>query len=171
LVVGLDANRAGMVDASRRAARLSNALFAVAAAESLPDELRGRADLLTIQFPWGSLLQAVVGGNAAVAAGIARLLAPTGRLRLLVASAPRDGMPAIDPERVAHAVGLEPVLIRPATLDDARTAHSSWGKRLLSRPDPQRQAWFIELAGPDGTATSVHSARTLESDGPRIIGP
>lgn len=160
-----------MVDASRRAARLSNALFAVAAAESLPDELMGRADLLTIHFPWGSLFHAVVGGNAAVAAGIARLLAPTGRLRLLLASAPRDGMAAIETECVANAFGLEPIMVRHATLDDARTAHSSWGKRLLSRPDPQRQAWLIELAGPDGTATSVRSARTLESDGPRIIGP
>jgi 16S rRNA (adenine(1408)-N(1))-methyltransferase len=59
LVVGVDANVAGMTAASRRAAArpsrggLPNALFVVAAAEALPAELDGVADMVTVHFPWG----------------------------------------------------------------------------------------------------------------------
>jgi 16S rRNA (adenine(1408)-N(1))-methyltransferase len=57
LVIGIDANAAAMVPASRRAAAkperggLPNALFVVAAAEALPVELTGVANLLTAYFP------------------------------------------------------------------------------------------------------------------------
>ncbi len=56
-----------MVRASRRAAAsvaqggLPNARFLVAGLEFLPDELDRYADLVTISFPWGSLLAAAVG--------------------------------------------------------------------------------------------------------------
>ncbi len=57
LVVGIDANAAAIAEASRRAAAkpgrggLPNALFVVAAAEALPRELDGVADLVTAHFP------------------------------------------------------------------------------------------------------------------------
>jgi 16S rRNA (adenine(1408)-N(1))-methyltransferase len=57
LVVGIDANADVMANASRRAAGspkrggLPNALFVVAAAEALPAELHGTADVLTAHFP------------------------------------------------------------------------------------------------------------------------
>jgi 16S rRNA (adenine(1408)-N(1))-methyltransferase len=57
LVVGVDANAAAMAEASRRAAAkprrggLPNALFVVAAAEALPPELAGVAELVTAHFP------------------------------------------------------------------------------------------------------------------------
>jgi 16S rRNA (adenine(1408)-N(1))-methyltransferase len=57
LVIGVDANAAGMVEAARRAAGrasrggLPNALFVVAAVEALPPELDGVADLVTAHFP------------------------------------------------------------------------------------------------------------------------
>ena len=79
LVIGVDANASGMTESSRRASRrdaLPNALFAVAAAEQPPGPLRGLAGALTIQFPWGSLLRGVLGGDDAVLAGVAALLAP-----------------------------------------------------------------------------------------------
>jgi 16S rRNA (adenine(1408)-N(1))-methyltransferase len=66
LVIGLDADASRMSEASRRAARkpgkggLPNALFVVAAAESLPCELDGLVDAVTIQLPWGSLLRSVL---------------------------------------------------------------------------------------------------------------
>jgi hypothetical protein len=60
LVIGIDASAAGMAESSFRADRplqkggTPNAIFAVGAAERPIDELRGRADELTIVMPWGS---------------------------------------------------------------------------------------------------------------------
>jgi 16S rRNA (adenine(1408)-N(1))-methyltransferase len=57
LVIGVDANAAGMAEAARRAAAkpsrggLPNALFVVAAVEALPPELTGLAYLVTCHFP------------------------------------------------------------------------------------------------------------------------
>jgi 16S rRNA (adenine(1408)-N(1))-methyltransferase len=160
LVVGLDANASAMVEASRRASRdLPNAVFLVAAAEAVPSELASLASLVTIHFPWGSLLDALTGSDPHTAGRIAALVAPGGALRLLVAAAPRDHRGSIDPVAIVGELGMRPTLIREANLDDARAAHSSWGKRLLSRPDPARRAWLIEMTRSDGPETSGHRPR------------
>ncbi len=149
LVLALDANADGMREASRRAS--SNALFLVCAAEAIPAELDGVADLLTIHFPWGSLLSGVTGAAPEFTVRLAGLVAPSGAVRLLVASAERDGgrgQPDLDPERVARAWeshGLRVTGLRSANVADAVAAHSSWGKRLLRNPGPGRSAWHIRL--------------------------
>ena len=134
-----------MRDASRRAARpagkggLPNARFIASGVEQLPAELAGLASLVTVHFPWGSLLRAAIGEDAAGAAGIARLVAPGGRLRLLVSAAERDanggGVVDLDPGAVAGAyreLGMELCACRPASAEDLAAAHSTWGRRLLS---------------------------------------
>jgi 16S rRNA (adenine(1408)-N(1))-methyltransferase len=137
LVVGIDANAAGMADASRRAHRrgaLPNALFAVAAAEQPPAALHRRAEELTITFPWGSLLRGVLGHDDAVLAGIATLLAPGAAARVLVSVVPRDGVPPVPPvERLSAAYaphGLALVEARPAAPEEIAASGSSWAKRL-----------------------------------------
>ncbi len=86
--------------------------------EQLPAELAGLASLVTVHFPWGSLLRAAVGEDADGAAGIARLVAPGGRLRLLVSAAERDanggGVVDLDPGAVVGAyreLGMELVRV------------------------------------------------------------
>jgi 16S rRNA (adenine(1408)-N(1))-methyltransferase len=139
-----------LYDGFRRArrAKLSNALFVVASAGSLPDELRGCADEVRIQFPWGSLLDAVLRGDPAVLAGVAGLLRPGGRLHVLASVVERDridGMAQLDgrqaadvASRIAAAgVGLVPERCREATPAEVAASHSTWGKRLgvgRSRP-------------------------------------
>ena len=156
LVVGVDANAAGMAAASRRAAArpsrggLSNALFVVAAAEALPAELDGVADLVTVHFPWGSLLRGLLGADPATMTGLTRVLRPGGTLQLLVSSTVRDrgaGVAPIQAETL-HAVaesyatwGLAVTQLRPATLADVAAAHSSWGKRLNA--GTLRPAWLL----------------------------
>ncbi|HEY6597335.1 MAG TPA: hypothetical protein VI011_25015 [Asanoa sp.] len=150
LVVGIDADRAAIADASRRAARppkkggLPNALFVVASAEAPPEELAGRVDELTIQFPWASLLRGTLALDDAVAAGIAGLLAPAGRMTALVAPAARDGLaglpttadlldgaaPALAARWLAHGVTLTD--LRDATSAEVAASGSSWAKRLLA---------------------------------------
>jgi LuxR family maltose regulon positive regulatory protein len=76
LVVGVDANAAGMATASRRAAvkplrgGLPNAVFVVAAAEALPAKLDGMADLVTRPLPLGVAATRPVGGRPAYHDGL-----------------------------------------------------------------------------------------------------
>ena len=134
-----------MAEASRRAAAparkggLSNAAFIVAAAEAPPTELCGVADLVTVRFPWGSLLRGCVGEDGAVAAGLARLVARGATLELLLAPSKRDNLDAIplEPAALAEAAavafapfGLDVVVGRPATMDEIEASGSTWARRL-----------------------------------------
>jgi 16S rRNA (adenine(1408)-N(1))-methyltransferase len=154
LVLGLDANASVMAEASRRAARpprkggLPNAGFILASAESPPPILQASADLVTVRFPWGSLLRGVVGADAAVAAGIAGLVAPGGALELLLAPAERDGLDAM-PTSIdglvagasrafeTHGFAIDDVCL-PTPADVAAT-RSTWARRL------DRSATLIRL--------------------------
>jgi 16S rRNA (adenine(1408)-N(1))-methyltransferase len=156
LVVGVDANAAGMKAASRRATAkpsrggLPNALFVVAAAEALPEELDGVADLVTVHFPWGSLLRGLLGADPATMTSLTRVLRPGAILQLLVSSTVRDrgaGVPSIQAGTL-HALaeayatwGLAVTHMRPATVADVAAAHSSWGKRLGA--GTRRPAWLL----------------------------
>jgi 16S rRNA (adenine(1408)-N(1))-methyltransferase len=152
-VLGVDASADAVRQASRRAP--ANARFVVAALEALPEELAGVADLVTVQFPWGSLRAAAAGHDPAPAGRIARLIRPGGRLDLLLADGDGNGAGPLDPDAVVaawRALGLLPIEARPAGLADAVAAHSSWGKRLLRNPRPGRTAWQFRLAGPSAGA-------------------
>ena len=161
LVIGVDASAGAMVEASRRAAGparrggLPNALFVVAAAEALPAELEGVADVVTIHLPWGSLLRGALAMDGAVAAGIATLVAPGGRVEVLLAPATRDRLDAtIDVgERIGNGLaddwrqlGLALRAAGPATGDDIAAASSTWARRLgLRAGDPDRAAFRLVL--------------------------
>ncbi|MFN2483587.1 MAG: methyltransferase domain-containing protein [Candidatus Limnocylindria bacterium] len=158
LVVGVDANAAGMAEASRRAARpphrggLANARFIVAPAESLDEELPNFADELHVHFPWGSLLRGLVAPDPDALGRIARLTRHAGSVTLLLSVAEADramGLEPLDEAAVAllatayAAHGLELAEARRATAADLVAAHSSWGKRLDA--GGRRRAWLVRL--------------------------
>lgn len=140
-MIGLDASLAGLGAGFERARqrRLTNTLFAVATAEEPPAELLASADELVIQFPWGSLLDAVVTPGD-VLRGIAALLAPGGRLTLSLSIRPRDGVAGVDnldldaAHRlacdVASACALRSTGVRRLSWGDVQASGSSWAKRL-----------------------------------------
>lgn len=142
LVFGMDASAAAMAEASRRAerSRLANVIFLVAGAESLPGTaLAGVADVVTVTFPWGSLLRGVVGLDAAALAGIAAALRPGGSIEALVSVTPADRVDGLDSldaafERpIAEAwasAGLRLETMCPATPAEIAATHSSWARRL-----------------------------------------
>ena len=161
LVVGVDANAAGMADASRRAARraaLPNALFVVAAAEQPPPALARRADALTITFPWGSLLRGVLGADDGVVAGVAALLAPGATARVLVSVVPRDGGPPTPPAEALAAAyaahGLALLEARPATPAEVAASGSSWAKRLRAGTARPVTLLRLQAASGDGAGNS-----------------
>jgi len=60
-VIGVDACRENLHEYSR--AKLPNALFVIANAQELPSELNGLISHITINFPWGSLLESLLTGD------------------------------------------------------------------------------------------------------------
>src|SRR5262245_46135277 len=102
-----------MVESSRRAARreaLPNALFVVAAAEALPCALRGAAALVTVHFPWGSLLRGLVTGDPDIAGQIASIAAPSGRIELLLSARASDRLPWLPELNAATAARIGDLL-------------------------------------------------------------
>ena len=96
-----------------------------------------------MHFPWGALLDALVGSRADVLAAIARAVKPRGSLDIVVSTTERDGRGALSIERLADlrgayaAAGLEMAEVRSASWSDVQAVRSSWGKRLdagRSRP-------------------------------------
>lgn len=151
-----------MVEAAKRAARkpsrggAPNARFIVAAAEALPPELAATADLVTVQFPWGSLLRGIARGEAGIVCPLASVLKPDAEaeLRLLISVEARDlalGLAALDARGVDRIVrsfgeaGLVPIEVRPATRDDLTGARSTWAKRL-GAASADREAWLLRLS-------------------------
>jgi 16S rRNA (adenine(1408)-N(1))-methyltransferase len=152
-VIGIDANAAGMAEASRRAdrgrSRLENAMFLVEAVEALPGPLAGVAGAVYVTMPWGSLLRGVLGLDASAQRGIASVVAPGGRLEVLVSVAPSDGVAgmasldgaAMPTVRAAWAhEGFQLTAFRMASTEDLAKVHSSWARRLRDRT-----VWRLEL--------------------------
>jgi hypothetical protein len=63
--IGVDACRENLRTNSR--SKLPNALFVIASAQALPQELNGLASHVTINFPWGSLLESLLGSEGSLA--------------------------------------------------------------------------------------------------------
>ena len=191
LVVGVDASAAAMAEASRRAARrperggLPNALFVVAAAEAIPAELDGLADLVTVHFPWGSLLRGLLTADPAVLDGLAGMLRPGATLSMLVSSTARDraaGVGPIDQRSLAgltgayHRHGLAVTRVRPATPEDVAASRSTWGKRLGA--GAHRPAWLLAATRVPAASAEpgqpgpglLEPGRGLVQAGPRVGG-
>jgi 16S rRNA (adenine(1408)-N(1))-methyltransferase len=165
LAVGIDPVATAMAEASRRAAApprkggLPNALFVVAAAESPPPELAGRASTVTVNLPWGSLLRGALALDPPAAAGIASLVAPGGRVEMLVAPADRDRLAAdvrVE-DRLAGSLvgdwaahGLLVVDARPATPVDLAATRTTWARRLglADGRARDRDSWRLVLRRP-----------------------
>jgi 16S rRNA (adenine(1408)-N(1))-methyltransferase len=174
LAIGIDADAASMAEASRKAMRaakravLPSALFVVAAAEALPAELNDRADRLTVQFPWGSLLSGLLDGDPAIVSGIARIAKPGAPVSLLLSVTEHDrvvGRAALDdatfaglePRYAAHGLTLRDA--GPATAEQLARSHSTWAKRL--RAGSERPVWFVRFER--AACPSIRSVPDLEA--------
>ena len=162
-VLAIDADARSMANASRRAAARPsrggrpNVVFAAEGVERLPADLDCLADLVTIRFPWGSLLRGALGLDRAVASNIARLVAPGGHLEIVLSIVERDraaiggsgAFGADDMARMTHvfgSLGFELVETRRLTPNEIRATGSSWARRL--RSDPARPVWRVVVRYP-----------------------
>jgi 16S rRNA (adenine(1408)-N(1))-methyltransferase len=98
--------------------------------------LEAIADDVTVSFPWGTLLDAVLGSRPDVLASVARVAKSGAPVRVLVSAIERDGRSEIDLvalgrlRGIYREAGLEITGTRAATRADIDAACSSWGKRL-----------------------------------------
>jgi hypothetical protein len=67
-VIGVDACRENLREHSQ--AKLRNLLFVIASAQELPGELYGLVSHVTINFPWGSLLESLLAGDSKLMHGL-----------------------------------------------------------------------------------------------------
>ncbi len=90
LCIGVDATSENLADYSARVSKkpsrggLPNALYVLANAESLTAELNARANAITINLPWSSLLAGLTRGDACLLASIARLARPGASLDIII---------------------------------------------------------------------------------------
>jgi 16S rRNA (adenine(1408)-N(1))-methyltransferase len=152
LVIGVDAAAASMVESSCRAERRGprNALFFAAGADRLASSaLASSADLVTVTFPWGSLLRGVVGLDEDALRGLAGTLADRGRLEVLASVVPTDRIDGLDCLDAAagpaiaeawQAAGLRLVGMRPAAPAEIEASRSSWARRLGA----DRPVWRLD---------------------------
>ncbi len=150
-----------MAEASRRAARTPargghpNAIFVASGVDRLPAELDGVADLVSVRFPWGSLLRGALGLDEAMTTAIARLVGPAGALELTLSLTARDAVEGREPgplddadtSRIVAAFARHDlVLDRCEDLGPADLAGlgSSWARRLrVGTERPARRFRFV----------------------------
>ena len=143
LAIGVDPDRNTLRDAAKLAERkparggAPNALYVAASAESLPAELQGAADWITIYFPWAALLRMILAGEQQIADILNTLAAPRARLSIVLnAEAAPDGFKKPEPSAVRKSlqVPLESTSFRITKsewLDAAAAPPTTWGGRLV----------------------------------------
>ncbi len=67
-VIGVDSCRENLRELSRT--KLTNLLFVIASAQDLPNELNGLVSHITINFPWGSLLESLLNSDTKLMHGL-----------------------------------------------------------------------------------------------------
>jgi len=140
-VIGVDSCRENLHEYSR--AKLPNLLFIIASAQSLPHELHGLASHITINFPWGSLLESLLNGDDRLLHGLQTVTRSPAALDIRLnggalaeqGSALEDGT-----ERIFENLTSTGWKIRPPEMLDShalRAFPSTWARRLAFGRDPR----------------------------------
>ena len=143
LAIGVDSDRAALREAAKLAGRkparggAPNALYVAASAETLPPELQGAADWVTIYFPWAALLRMILSGDQALSELLDLLCAPRARLSIVLnAEAVPEGFERPTPGSVRGSL-KEPLadsrfrITQSDWLDSTDAPPTRWGGRLV----------------------------------------
>jgi 16S rRNA (adenine(1408)-N(1))-methyltransferase len=161
-VIGIDTCRENLHEVSRRAP--ANALFVIANARALPSELHGLAAQVTINFPWGSLLEGLLTDDPALLAGLVAVARPDTRLevRLNGGALAQAGWSFEEgADRVQSVLALNGFAMRPPNALMARELRSfptTWAKRLAFGRAP-RAVYLRGARKADIIACGAHFTR------------
>ena len=146
-VIGVDSCRENLHEHSR--AKLPNLLYIIASAQNLPQELNGLISNISINFPWGSLLESLLIGDPKLMSGLASISrsVTTVEIRLNGGALTEVGWDLEAGVEKIYANLLEagwqvniPTLMNTNAL---RSFPSTWAKRLAFGRDPRA----IQLSG------------------------
>jgi hypothetical protein len=133
-VLGLDACRENLHKISRP--NSANLLFVIASAQELPCELAGLVSHVTVNFPWGSLLDCLLSGDPCLMDGLAAVSRPGASIEVrLNAGALMEAGTTLEcgAEQIYdHAIRSGWQVNAPVLMDRRapRTFPSTWAKRL-----------------------------------------
>lgn len=142
--IGIDSCRENLRERSR--AKMPNVLFLIASAQALPQELSGLVSHVTINFPWGSLLEGLLAGDPKVLCGLASVSGPYASIevRLNGSALAEAGWSLESGAAEIHDNFLKsgwrvntPV---PMDSEALRSFPSTWAKRLAFGRDPRAMA-------------------------------
>jgi 16S rRNA (adenine(1408)-N(1))-methyltransferase len=139
--IGLDACRENLREYSQ--IRLPNALYVIASAQSLPQELSGLADGITINFPWGSLLESLLQADPSLLEGLLNISRPEASLHIRLNGGAlaeagwelQEGVSQV--QQVLAGIGLQVEPPRLMETADLRAYPSTWARRLAFGRDPR----------------------------------
>ena len=139
--IGIDACRENLRVHSQQ--KLPNALFIIASAQALPSELDGLASRLTINFPWGSLLESLLNNDPALMISLSTITRPQAGLEIyLNGEALRTAGWTLEAgadqiECNLHASGWATKSRACLDTNALRSLSSTWAKRLAFGRDPR----------------------------------
>jgi len=140
-VIGVDSCRENLHRYSR--AKLPNLLYIIASAQNLPQELNGLISHVTINFPWGSLLESLLTCDESLLNGLASLSRSGASIDIRFNGGAlaeqgwtlEDGAEQIFYSLLHSGWRIEsPVMM---SVPELRTFPSSWAKRLSFGRDPR----------------------------------
>lgn len=140
-IIGMDSCRENLRKHSQ--AKLQNALFIIASAQDLPTELNGLIAHITINFPWGSLLESLLINDPKLMCGLKSIARSTTSIDLRLnggalaeaGTTLEAGAEKIYKNLLRSGWQIEsPVVINATTL---RGFPTTWAKRLAVGRDPR----------------------------------
>jgi len=140
-VIGVDSCRENLREHSQ--AKLENLLFVIASAQELPGELHGLISHVTINFPWGSLLESLLADDPRLVCGLKSISRTRASLDLhLNGGALAESGQTLESgtDRVYYNLLQAGWQMKPPATMDAHTLKnfpSTWAKRLAFGRDPR----------------------------------
>lgn len=139
-IIGVDACRENLRQHSQ--AKLPNLLFLIASAQDLPRELEGSTSHIIINFPWGSLMESLLMGEARLLHGLRSISQANASLDLrLNGGALTQAGTTLEngTEKICNNLFRSGWQLKTPVMLDAqalRTFPSTWAKRLAFGRDP-----------------------------------
>ncbi len=139
--IGVDACRENLVDISRRAP--ANTLFVIANAQTLPVELYGLAAHISINFPWGSLLDGLLNADAGLMIGLQMVAQPNAALEVrsnggAMTEAGWDLAAGVEQvQAVLASNGFTMRASKPMLAAELKRMPTTWAKRIAFGRDPR----------------------------------
>jgi Putative methyltransferase len=143
-IIGVDSCRENLRKYSQ--AKLHNMLFVIASAQNLPNELDGLISHITINFPWGSLLENLLTGDRKLMRGLESVSRSTASVDLRLnggALAEAETTLETGADKIYNNLLQAGWQINAPTLMNAsalRTFPTTWAKRLAFGRDPRAMA-------------------------------